>query len=666
VTTVGLGLLVLEIVARLIFDAALPRGRDFVWDTLARLGRLSALAGTAWLMGAGILLASKRSAGVRRMAAVFSRLRDRLCAWRPSVRMVVLFVAATVAITPVAGRRYQLAWRAAAVFACGALACGVAAELVLGWRRARTRSWAPPSWFGRALWMVQAAFLGILVFPRIAGFGVAVVGTALLLLAVTPTIRLPRVLLLAFTLAAVLGIAVDVRLPALRRFASVHAPYSALGLGWMRRLTDFDGDGSSGVLGLDCDNWDPARQPKGQDVPGNGIDEDCSGVDARVVSAPAVTFGSSSAASHPDVFLVTIDALRADALAWMPRIRRWASRCISFDRARSASNFTSLSLSALLTGTEPRYLRSDYRIAIVPPLDRADPRAQSQPPTLATIARQAGYFSSAVVPLRPPLLFLFHGFDDVRVPPDRRVTTPAGDVLAQARAALGRRPRDRPFLLWTHFLDTHAPYLGGTSFADYRRAAADLDERLGAFLEALPRSAIVVLTADHGEAFGEHGNFTHEETMFEEELRVPLVLCSPPSAGLGEGRSSSALVSTLDVMPTVAELAVGATVQPLGGKSLVPYLRDGAPEPHAFLRFEGWLPDHHTQAVVSGCYKWMRDLDAEWEALFDLCRDPGERDDRTADSSDIVRSMRKLLFESEDVYPAWLLQARVLQRQGQD
>jgi hypothetical protein len=470
--------------------------------------------------------------------------------------------------------------------------------------------------------------------------------------------------LVALALAAVVGIAVDVRLPALRRFASAHAPYSALGLGWMRRLTDFDGDGSSGVLGLDCDNWDPARQPKGEDVPGNGIDEDCSGADAQVVPAPAVTL-PPAAAARPDVFLVTVDALRAETLAWMPRIGRWASHCISFDHARSASNFTSLSLSALLTGTEPRYLRSGYRIAIVPPLDRGDPREQSQPPTLATIVRHAGYFGTAVVPFQPPLLFLFHGFDDVRTPPDRRVTTPASDVLAQARAALLRRPPNRPLLLWTHFLDAHAPYLGGTSFADYRRAAALLDEQLGAFLEALPRNAIVVLTADHGEAFGEHGNFTHEETMFDEELRVPLVLCAPPSAGLGEGRVSSALVSTLDVMPTVAELAVGATVQPLGGKSLVPYLRGAAPEPHAFLRFEGWLPDHHTQAVVSGCYKWMRDLDAEWEALFDLCRDPGELDDRTAESSDVVRSMRKLLFESADVYPAWLLQVRKLQQTGQ-
>jgi arylsulfatase A-like enzyme len=283
---------------------------------------------------------------------------------------------------------------------------------------------------------------------------------------------------------------------------------------------------------------------------------------------------------------------------------------------------------------------------------------------LATILRQAGYFGTAVVPFQPPLLYLFHGFEDVRIPPSHRVSTPASDVLAQMRAALGRRPSDRPLLLWAHFLDTHAPYLGGTSRADYRRAAAMLDEQLGSFLESLPRSSLVVLTADHGEAFGEHGKFTHEETMFEEELRVPLVLCAPPSAGLGEGRISSALVSTLDVMPTIVELAVGATVEPLGGKSVAPYLREGAPEPHAFLRFEGWMSDHHTQAVVSGCYKWMRDLDGEWEALFDLCRDPSERDDRAADASDVVRSMRKLLFEGEDEYPAWLQQAAVLLRQG--
>jgi arylsulfatase A-like enzyme len=377
-----------------------------------------------------------------------------------------------------------------------------------------------------------------------------------------------------------------------------------------------------------------------------------------------VTLPSSDAVGvHPDVILITVDALRSDALARMPRIRRWASHCIDFDHARSASNFTALGLSALLTGTEPRYLRSDFRIAIVPPHDRADPRSQSQPPTLATILRQAGYVGTVVVPFQPPLLFLFHGFDDVRIPPQRRVTTPASEVLAQARAALGRKPTDRPFLLWAHFLDMHAPYLGGTGVADYRRAASMLDEQLGAFLESLPRDALVVLTADHGEAFGEHGNFTHEETMFKEELRVPLVLCAPESAGLGGGRTDSSLVSTLDVMPTIVELAAAGAVHPLGGRSLVPYLRDGAPEPHAYLRFEGWLPDHHVQAVISGCHKWMRDLDAEWEALFDLCRDPAERHDIAADNPAIVASMRRLLFESADVYPTWLLEARALQQQ---
>jgi len=118
---------------------------------------------------------------------------------------------------------------------------------------------------------------------------------------------------------------------------------------------------------------------------------------------------------------VTVDALRADALAWMPRISRWAERCYRFDQARTASNFTSLSISALLTGTEARYLRSDYRIAILPPPAGKDTFPQSQPPTLATILRRAGYFGSAIVPFQPPLLFFFHGFGDVRLPPSHRV-----------------------------------------------------------------------------------------------------------------------------------------------------------------------------------------------------------------------------------------------------
>lgn len=660
----GLGLLGLEVVARLVLDPAWPHGRDLLWDTLARAGRLGAVAGMAWLFWAALVLPARRSARLAAALAAASRVRDHLCSPLPAARMAALLALATLALTPAAARRYQLAWRAAAVYACAALACGVAVEVYLARRRSRARGWSRATWLGRTLWMAVAGFLGVLVFPRIAGFQAAVVATAALWFAVAPALRLPRWVLAGLAIAAAAGIAVEVRLPSVRRFASVHAPYSAFGLRCLRRLTDFDGDGSSGPLGLDCDNWDPARQPKAEDLPGNDVDEDCSGADARVVSAPVTAPPApADAVLRPDVFLVTVDALRADALAWMPRTRRWANRCISFAHARSPSNFTQLAVPALLTGTEPHYLRSDYRIAIVPPLDRTQPALQSQPPTLATVLRRAGYFGSAVVPFQPPLMFLFHGFDDVRIPPERRVTTEAGEVLTQAKAALGRRPADRPLLLWTHFLDTHAPYAGGTSFADYRRAAGVLDQHLGAFLELLPHDAVVVLTADHGEAFGEHGSYTHQETLFDEELRVPLILCAPESARLGPPRSVSVLASTLDVMPTLVELVAAGRVETLGGRSLVPTLRDGAPEPHAFLRFEAWLADHHAQAVVSGCHKWMRDLDAEWEALFDLCRDPGEREDISGERPEVVRALRSLLFESADVYPAWLLLARALQQQ---
>jgi hypothetical protein len=664
VAVLMLGLFLLELIARTAFDAGLPYGRDWLWDSLARWGHLGALAGTAWLLSATLVLGCKRSTRAAAATALLARLRDHLCSSWPAARMAALFALATGGFVPATSHRYQLAWRAAAVFACGVLGCGVVVELALAWRRSRSRGWAPATWLGRGLWMALATFLGVLVFPRITGFDLAVVGSALLLLVVTPSFRLSRVVLAVLVLTSTAGIGVDARLTAVRRFASVHAPYSTLGLRWLRRLTDFDGDGSSGLLGLDCDGWDPIRQPKAEDLPANGIDEDCSGKDAHLAPAPTPSVLASASASHPDVLLVTVDALRADALAWMPRIHRWASHCISFEQARSASNFTSLAVPALITGTEPRYLRSNHRIAIVPPQDPSDPRGQSEPPTLAALLRHAGYFGTAVVPFQPPLLYLFHGFDDVRVPPNRRMTTPASEVLTQVRGALARRPTDRPIFLWAHFLDTHAPYAGGTGLDDYRRAATQLDESLGAFLESLPRTALVVLTADHGEAFGEHGNYTHDTTLFEEELRVPLVLCAPPASGLGGARTVSAMVSTLDVMPTVVELSGAATIQPFGGTSLVPYLRDGKAAPHDFLRFEAWLPDHHVQAVISGCHKWMRDLDAEWEAMFDVCHDPAERTDVSAANPGLIRSMRRVLFDSADVYPAWLLQARELQRQS--
>jgi len=678
--TVALSLLGGEILARFVLDRDnLPHGGWLALDTLARLGRLAALVGIAWLMVATLFMVAARTAVARRVVATGSWARDYLCSTVPALRLLALFAAANIALTPLAARRYQLAWRAAAVFAWAAVSLGIAIELAVEARRAARRhaldpvlagqpagstsgAWPRPTWIGRLLWSVELAFLGFLVFPRIAGFQLAIAGVALLLVTVTPGMRLPRPVVAGFGVAALLGLAVDVRMPSQRRFASVHAPFSALGLALLRRLTDFDGDGSSGLLGLDCDDLDPGRSPTAEDWPGNGLDEDCTGVDAKMVPPPRTSapFPAIENGLRPDVFLVTVDALRADALAWMPRTSHWAERCLRFDQARTASNFTSLGISALLTGTEPRYLRSGYRIAIMPAPNRPDATPQSQPPTLATVLCRAGYFGSAVVPFQPPLLYFFYGFEDVRVPHNRRVSIPASEVLPEARAALARRPQARPFLMWTHLSDTHAPYLGGTQFADYRRAAETLDGQLADFLEALPAEALVVLTADHGEAFGEHGSFTHENTLFDEELRVPLVLCAPPAAGLGPPRRISAVVSTLDITPTLVDLANAGQFESLGGRSLVPFLRNGAPAPHAFVRFEGWLPDHHLQGVVSGCHKWMRDLDAEWEALFDLCVDPAERDDISGSHPGIVRAMRALVFESADVVPSWILPARAL------
>ena len=458
-----------EILARLLFDMDnLPHGRWLALDTLARLGRLAALALMVWLGLAALSLVAVRSAVASRVLNAGSRARDYLCSTAPALRLLALFAAATAGLTPLAARRYQLAWRAAAVFACAAVALGIAAELAVGLRRAARRqarpdpvsanqpagdmasaAWPSPTWIGRLAWDIELAFLGFLVFPRIAGFQLAIAGVAFLLVTVAPPMRLPRPVVAALGLGALLGLAIDVRWPSQRRFSSVHAPFSTLGLALLRRLTDFDGDGSSGLLGLDCDDFDPGRSPTTEDWPGNGRDEDCSGADAKVVAPPGFPVPStpSKSSSRPDVFLVTVDALRADALAWMPRTSLWAEHCLRFDQARTASNFTSMGISALLTGTESRYLRSDYRIAILPPPKGPDATPQSQPPTLATVLRRAGYFGSAVVPFQPPLLYFFHGFEDVRVPPSRRVTTPAGAVLTQSRAARARKPAGRPFLL---------------------------------------------------------------------------------------------------------------------------------------------------------------------------------------------------------------------------
>jgi len=442
-------------------------------------------------------------------------------------------------------------------------------------------------------------------------------------------------------------------------------------------LTDLDRDGSSGLLGLDCDDFDAARAPANDDLPDDGVDQNCTGQDASLaramvrhrVGGPRAPWKPATAPdSAPDVYLITVDALRFDAFhanrpSLFPRTTRWARRCINFSNARANANFTDLSLFSLHTGMLTRHGRDGANLRGAP--GNAKTGRLSVPPTLASALQRRGYATEAMVVLHPMRPYLKLGFQRVETPGRRNVDAPpAAEVLTRAARRISQRDRERGLFFWVHLLDLHAPYMGGTGKRDYLRTAASIDRPLSAFLAALPADALVVLTSDHGEAFGEHGHYTHGNTLFDEELRVPLLLCAPAHRRLGKRRKVSTQVGLIDVMPTLLDLTGTRAPYPRHGESLVTHLRSGAPLRSPWVVFEAWVPYAHLDGILLGRWKWIRNLDQDWECLFDLQTDPQERLDRAAQHPRERDRLRQLYFEildtDLDAYRSWRLGDRVV------
>jgi arylsulfatase A-like enzyme len=239
------------------------------------------------------------------------------------------------------------------------------------------------------------------------------------------------------------------------------------------------------------------------------------------------------------------------------------------------------------------------------------------------------------------------------------------DLFADARRFIRRAAQDKFFLLmWCY--DMHAPYFGWgpgpdwneSKFPpairgdhredDFRRflnAAHNTDAQIGAlyaYLEdlGLADDTLVVITADHGEAFGQHGCFMHGDTLFDEEVRVPLVLINRHLAAAA-GTRSGAVGSHVDLWPTITDVC-GLPCNPAWqGRSL---LGDAA-DRRAYFSRRGAV------GVREGPFKYIWDYESRREYLFDLTADPAERTNLAGERRDYcLRQRRRLrdwtLFQS--------------------
>ena len=305
-------------------------------------------------------------------------------------------------------------------------------------------------------------------------------------------------------------------------------------------------------------------------------------------SAPA------AAVPPPNVILITVDTTRADRMGFLgsklgltPNLDTLARDSTVFARAYSQVPLTGPSHASILTGTYPQFhLVNDFQSPLAP-----------QVPYAPEILRGHGYHTAAFVAsmvLDPQGGFargFERGFDTYdagfhRPQPgeDRYHSSErrAAEVVAHALAWLNQHPQG-PFFVWVHLYDAHdpydppEPYKSKYASAPYDGEIAYADSALGTFLSQLRErglydGALIAVMADHGEALGEHGEDTHGVFLYDETIRVPLLIKLPVTDSAEKraaGKRIESRVELVDVLPTILQATGIPAPKEVQGESLL-------------------------------------------------------------------------------------------------
>jgi arylsulfatase A-like enzyme/Flp pilus assembly protein TadD len=346
-----------------------------------------------------------------------------------------------------------------------------------------------------------------------------------------------------------------------------------------------------------------------------------------------------------NVVLITVDTLRADRVGAYgysqgrtPALDGLAARGARFLRAFAPAPITLPSHASLLTGRYPPGHGA-----------RHNGMRMDEVPTVAETLRRNGFATGAFVAAFPldRRFGLDRGFDTYgdRMPRvDRRLANerPGSQVVDDAVAWLAQQ-KDRRLFLWVHLFEPHAPYGrpqdGRPPAARYDDEVAEADRQVGRLVEALAPvrdSTLIVATADHGEAFGEHGEATHSLFVYDTTLRVPLIVAGP---GL-PARTVEDPVSLVDVAPTILR-RLGVDTLDADGVDLTPALT-GAALPARALYAESFAPllDFGWSPLRSLREAGWKLIDAPRPELFNLAEHPDEVRDLSASEGLRVAAMR--------------------------
>jgi arylsulfatase A-like enzyme len=366
----------------------------------------------------------------------------------------------------------------------------------------------------------------------------------------------------------------------------------------------------------------------------------------------------------PNLLLITVDTLRADALepygsppGSTPAIARLAREAVVFDDAQSAASWTLPSFASLFT-SQPVSTHgcADFRVRLSDSFE-----------TLAEMLVRQGWDTAAVISQivvgrRHGLDQGFVHFDDAFVcgddPAEQRVSSPYVTEQAQrfleAKAAAGD---GRPWFLWLHLFDPHAAYQlhpgfglrvsTGSDVEKYTTEVGFTDAHVGRVLDTLDKlglaaDTVVVLTSDHGEEFGEHGGRGHAHSLYAELVHVPLVVRAPGIAP----RRVSATVRSIDVYPTLCELLGLPIPATLAGESFLGAMRGGTLEQRAALA-EMQAGGTGKSSLVLGAWKLIQDPATSEVELYQRSVDPREATDVADKEPEVVRDLTARLKAEE-------------------
>jgi arylsulfatase A-like enzyme/Flp pilus assembly protein TadD len=338
---------------------------------------------------------------------------------------------------------------------------------------------------------------------------------------------------------------------------------------------------------------------------------------------------SVRAATKPNVVLITLDATRADRMDFLgakmkitPNLDNLTRQSMVFEQAYSQAPLTVVSHATILSGTYPQtHHVTEFGARLAPAL-----------PFVPDSLHARGYHTAAFVGsialdpkngLAPGFERGFTFYDAGFQPPHRgrssSVNRPAAQVVARAVEWMAHNASG-PFFLWMHLNDPEA-----ASESSYNAAVAATDAAVGKLITALRSSklyddALIVVAADHGQGLGAHGEETHGTFLYDETVRVPLLLKLPQNQNAGKRVTAKARL--VDVAPTILEIAGVAVPSQMQGQSLLRIAKTNSDQPiYSSSDFPqrafGWST---LESWRAGKYLYIK---APKPELYDVSADPG-------------------------------------------